>query len=108
AVTNPAPAQGDTRRHLEACTRWTSRNGDFGFTNECGEPVALLFIQLNGEHRFERVIQPNQRFDTGVREKALNASGWLYTVCPAGYAPSLPFTVENQIQISNGQYECVR
>ena len=99
---------GDTRLHLEACTKWSEKNGSFGFTNECGEPVALLFVQLNGEHRFDRAVKPEERFDTGVPEKTINATGWLFTVCPAEYVPNLPFTVENQTQISKGQYECVR
>ena len=99
---------GDTRLHLEACTKWTEQDGSFGFTNECGEPVALLFVQLNGQRRFDRVVKPDERFDIGVSEKTINASGWLFTACPAGYVPSVPFTVENQTQISKGQYECVR
>jgi hypothetical protein len=61
---------GDTRLHLEACTKWSEQSGSFGFKNECGEPVALLFVQLNGERRFDRVVKPGERFDTGVPEKA--------------------------------------
>lgn len=107
-ATSPTQPQGDTRVQLEACSKWTERDGSFGFTNECREPVALLFIDLSGGRRFDRVIQPSERFDTGVDEKTINASGWLFTVCPAGYAPSLPFTAENQIPIARGQYKCVR
>lgn len=99
---------GDNKLHLEACTRWSERNGSFGFVNGCGEPVALLFLQLNGQQRFDRLVAPGERFDSGVAEKALNATGWLFTVCPAGYVPSVPFTTENQAQILKGQYECVR
>lgn len=102
------PGSGDTRLHLEACIRWTEQNGSFGFRNECGEPVALLFVQLNGERRFDRVVKPEERFDTGVTEKAINETGWLFTACPVEYVPNQPFTVENQVQISKGQYECVR
>jgi hypothetical protein len=99
---------GDNKLHLEACTKWSEQNGSFGFVNSCGEPVALLFIQLNGQHRFERVVKPGERFDTGVAEKAVNAAGWLFAACPAGYVPTVPFTTENQTQILKGQYECVR
>lgn len=99
---------GDTKPHLEACTKWSEQDGSFGFTNQCGEPLALLFVQLNGQHWFDRVVKPDERFDTGVPEKTLGATGWLFTACPAEYVPNLPFTVENQSPISKGQYECVR
>jgi hypothetical protein len=102
------PASGDTKLHLEACTKWSEQNGSFGTMNRCGEPVALLFIQLNGQHRFERVVAPNDRFETGVSEKAVKATGWLFTACPAGYVPNVPFVVENREAILKGQYECVR
>jgi len=99
---------GDSKLHLEACTKWSEQNGSFGFANTCGEPVALLFVQLNGAHQFDRVVKSGERFETGVAEKAVNATGWLFTACPAGYVPSVPFTTENQTQILKGQYECVR
>lgn len=102
------PGSGDTRLHLEACTKWSERDGSFGFQNQCGEPVALLFIQLNGEHRFDRVVKPGERFDIGVPEQIIKATSWLFTACPADYVPNLPFTAENQTQIVKGQYECVR
>lgn len=101
-------ASGDTKLHLESCTKWSEQNGSFGFRNRCGEPVALLFIQLNGQHRFERVVKPDEWFDTGAPEKTINATGWLFTACPADYVPSVPFTAENKNQILKGQYECVR
>ena len=99
---------GDTRLHLEACTKWSEQNGSFGFTNTCSEPVALLFIELNGPNRFDRLIKPNERFDIDMPESAVKATGWLFTACPAGYVPNVPFTAEHQIQIVKGQYECVR
>jgi hypothetical protein len=102
------PGSGDTRLHLEACTKWTEQNGSFGFTNECREPVALLFVQLDGQRRFDRVVKPDERFDIGVPEKIIKATSWLFTACPAEYVPNVPFTVENQTRISKGQYECVR
>lgn len=99
---------GDTRLHLEACTKWSEQNGSFGFVNGCGEPVALLLVQLNGERRFDRVVWPGERFETGVPEKTIDAAGWLFTACPAGYGPSVPFTAENRSAILKGQYECVK
>jgi hypothetical protein len=102
------PGSGDTRPHLEACTKWREQNRRFGFQNECREPVALLFIELNGARRFDRVIQPNQRFDIDLPEKTVNETGWLFTACPAGYVPDIPFTAELQTRIVKSQYECVR
>ena len=108
AATDLAPGPGDTRPHLEACTRWTERDGSFGFTNECREPVALFFIELKSLRRFDRVIRPKERFDINLGEKTVNETGWLFTACPAGYVPNMPFTAEHQARIVTGQYECVR
>jgi len=99
---------GDTKLHLEACTKWSEQNGSFGFTNTCSEPVALLFIELNGPRRFDRLIKPNERFDVDMPKRAVEAAGWLFTACPEGYVPSVPFTAEHLTQIVKSQYECVR
>ena len=108
AATDLAPGPGDTRLHLESCTKWSEQNGSFGFTNDCSEPVTLIFVELDGLRRFDRVIKPKERFDIKLPEKTINTTNWLFTACPAGYVPSLPFTVENQALIVRGQYECVR
>jgi len=108
AATNPQPAPGDTRLHLEGCTRWSEKNGSFGFTNECREAVTVLFIELNGPHRYDRVIKPNERFDIDLPGKTINEAGWLFTACPEDYVPNVPFTAENQTRITKSQYECVR
>jgi hypothetical protein len=108
AATDLAPGPADTRRHLETCTRWSEQDGGFGFTNACSEPVALIFVELDGLRRFDRVIRPKERFDIKLPEKTINTTNWLFTVCPAGYVPSVPFTAENQTRIVMGQYECVR
>ena len=108
ATTDLAPGPGDTRLHLEACTKWTEQNGSFGFTNGCSEPVSLIFVELDGLRRFDRVIKPKERFDIKLPEKTINMTNWLFTACPAGYVPSVPFTAESQTLIVSGQYECVR
>ncbi len=108
AATDLAPGPADTRRHLEACTRWSEQGGGFGFTNECSEPVALIFVELDGLRRFDRVIRPKERFEIHLREKTINTTNWLFTACPAGYVPGVPFTVENRTRIVTGQYECAR
>ena len=108
AARDLAPGPRDARPHLEVCTRWSERDGSFGFINECREPVALLFVQLNGEHRFDRVVRPKERFELNLPEQKVNETGWLFTACPAGYVPNMPFTAEHQLEIVMGQYECVR
>lgn len=108
AATDLAPGPGDTRRHLEACTKWSEQNAGFVFTNGCSEPVALIFVELGGVRRFDHVIKPKERFDIKLPEQTIHATSWLFTTCPAGYVPSVPFTVEDQALIVAGQYECVR
>jgi hypothetical protein len=107
-ATNPQPASGDTKLHLEACIKWSEKNGRFGFTNECRAAVAILFIELNGPHRYDRVIRPDERFDIDLPGKTINETGWLFTACPAGYGPNVPFSAENRTRIVKSQYECVR
>lgn len=108
AATDLAPGPGDTRPHLEACTKWSEQNGSLAFTNGCSEPVALIFVELGGLRRFDRVIKPKERFDIKLPERTIHATSWLFTACPAGYVPSAPFTVEELAVIVAGQYECVR
>ena len=108
AATDLAPGPGDTRRHLEACTKWTEQRASFVFTNECNEPVALIFVELGGLRRYDRVIKPKERFDIKLPEQTIKMTSWLFTACPASYVPSVPFTVEEQALIVAGQYECVR
>jgi len=106
AATDLAPGRVDTRPHLEACTKWSEQNGSFGFTNRCSQPVALIFVELKGMRRFDRVIQRNERLDTGLSGATIKTTDWLFTACPAGYGPAVPFTVENQPRIAKGLYEC--
>lgn len=108
AATDLATGPVDTRLHLEACTRWSEQKGGFAFTNECHEPVAIIFVELDGLRRFDRVIKPKERSEIKLPEKTINTTSWLFTACPAGYVPGVPFTVENRIRIVTGQYECVR
>jgi hypothetical protein len=107
ATTDLAPGRADTRHHLESCTKWSEENGSFGFTNVCPQPVALMFVELAGMRPFDRMIEPNARFDTGLSAAMINTTEWLYTACPVGYAPAVPFTAENRVRIARGRYECV-
>jgi hypothetical protein len=92
--------------HLEACTKWDFYKGKKGFQNDCGQPVVVLFMQLNTQRVVERTVNPGARFDTGLTEK--NLQGWMSTRCPVGYDPSVPFKVENSQAIIGSQYECVK
>jgi predicted ferric reductase len=48
------PALAETSPRLESCTQWDYQNGQFGFLNNCGEPVAVLL------HSFP-ISGPSQR-----------------------------------------------
>ena len=35
------------------------------------------------------------------------SGGWMFTACPAGYAPNIRFAVENKTAILNSLYNCL-
>lgn len=104
-LSNAGLAQAQSRAHMEACTQWKGEGGNIGTRNDCDRPVAIRFMAYDGSHRTEANVQPGGWFDSGVANGTLD--GFIFTVCPIGYEPSVPFSLENQKTISDSLYNCL-
>ncbi len=100
-----APAEAQSRAHMEACTEWKSEGGHIGTRNDCNRPVAVKFMAYDGSHAIEADVPPGGRFDSGLPDGAIE--GFLFTVCPAGYVPSVQFSLKNKEPISESLYNCL-
>jgi hypothetical protein len=98
----------ETVPHLENCTAWAYSDGRFGTADTCKEPVAIQFMLMTDQRIQQREVKPAEVFDTGLSRKEIESSGWLFTTCPAGYSPSVPFLLKNQDVILPSKYDCVR
>lgn len=94
--------------NLESCTQWNVESNHIGFWNKCGQPVVVLFMQLDRHRPIKREIKPNARFDTGRTQAQLHATGWMSTRCPVGFVPSVPLRFENREAIIASKYTCVK
>ena len=93
--------------HLEHCTEWRYRDDRFGAVNNCKDPVTIQFMLTSDQRVIERDIKPGEFFDTGLsRDERLIAGGWLFSACPVGYAPSVPFSLAYQNDIRASRYGC--
>lgn len=97
-------AHAQSRAHMEACTQWKMEGHVIGTRNDCDRPVAIKFMAYDGSHRTEADVPPGGWFDTGVTDGTID--GFLFTVCPVGYEPSVRFALENQRTISDSLYNC--
>jgi len=106
-VNREAVAQ-TTIAHVECCTNWDYRDDHFGTINNCKDPVSIKFMLMKDEHEIEREIGPGEFFDTGLSSEQINGNCTLFTACPVGYLPSVPFSVKNKDLILPGLYNCVK
>jgi hypothetical protein len=93
--------------HVERCIAWDVREERLQAVNKCKRPAALMFMLFKDQRVVEAEIKPGAVFDTGVsREDA--ESDWMYTACPAGHAPNVPFSMQYKDAIGPSTYQCVR
>lgn len=104
----PAETRPGTRAHLESCTRWRSRGGNFVTKNTCAATVAIALQSFDGKHRFERRLQSGEELDSRIRANDLETAGWIGWTCPEGYRPNVAFTLENRQKFFDSSYECVK
>ncbi|MBN9490795.1 MAG: hypothetical protein J0H44_26465 [Alphaproteobacteria bacterium] len=104
-IASLAAAQSSTRAHMEACTEWKREGGHIGTRNDCNRPVAIKFMAYDGSHLLEADVPPGGWFDSGVVDGSIE--GYLFTVCPVGYIPSVRFSLENAAPIADSLYNCL-
>ncbi len=102
---NLAAAQTQSRAHMEACTQWKSEGGHIGTRNDCDRPVAIEFLADGGTQVVKADVPPGGWFDSGAVDGAID--GFIFTVCPAGYAPSVPFSIKDKTPILESLYNCL-
>lgn len=96
----------DTVPHVEACTDWDDVGGRFGTMNKCAGPIVIKFLAHRSNNLVEAVVLSGTRFDSGANSDDL-VDGWLFTACPSGYVPTVPFAPGNGDLILRSLYECV-
>jgi hypothetical protein len=92
------------KAHMEACTVWRYSGARIGTRNDCNRPVSILFMAYGGNHVVEADVAPGGWFDSGADEPV---GGYMFTVCPLGYVPSVRFALENQVAIEDSLYNCL-
>jgi hypothetical protein len=103
AATNAAAQQ--VKAHMEACTEWGRAAGAFGTRNSCDRPISILFMAFADQQVVERDVPPGAWFDPGAATDLSN--GWMFTACPAGYAPNIRFAAGNRTAILDSLYNCL-
>ena len=93
------------KAHMEACTEWGRTGSAFGTRNSCDRPISILFMALADQHVVEREVAPGAWFESGAASDL--SGGWMFTACPAGYAPNIRFAAENKTAILNSLYNCL-
>jgi hypothetical protein len=104
-ATGLAAAQTQSRAHMEACTQWKSEDGHIGTRNDCDRPIAIKFLAEGSTQVIEADIPPGGWFDTNLADGTIE--GFLFTVCPLGYVPSVPFSMKDKTPILESLYNCL-
>jgi len=94
--------------HLENCIEWGYRNNHYGAVNECKESASIHFMLINDERVIKGEVEPGAFFDTGLTGNQVSSSRLLFTACPVGYVPSVPFSTKYQDEIQASRYNCIK
>jgi hypothetical protein len=97
-------AQQRPKAHMEACTEWHYAGARIGTRNDCNRPVTILFMDYSDRHVVESDVAPGGWFDSGAGAPSI---GYMFTVCPVGYIPSVRFSLENRVVIEDSLYNCL-
>jgi len=104
AASGTARAQERTLAHMEGCLVW-NRTGNIAVQNECSRPLTLKFMDADTQQAVTTDVAPGARFTAdAVWGKTLR---FMFTACPIGFRPSVPFTLANKEAISLSLYNCV-
>jgi hypothetical protein len=99
-----AGAQEMTGAHMEGCLVW-NRGGNVSVRNECSRPLALMFMDFDQQQVATADVAPGARFTSDAVWG--QSSGFMFTACPVGSAPSVRFALENKETIGVSLYNCV-
>lgn len=97
-----------TVAHLEDCIEWGYRNNRYGAVNDCKESSSIHFMLINDGRVINGEVEPGAFFDTGLTGNQVSSSRLLFTACPIGYVPSVPFSVKYQDEIQASRYNCLK
>ena len=93
--------------HLERCFAWDVRDERLVAVNKCKARAAIMFMLLKDQRVMEGEVNSGELFHTGVSRE--DAQGdWMYTACPAGHVPNVPFALQYKDVIAPSAYQCVR
>lgn len=93
--------------HVEDCAVWGYRDNDhFGAINKCKDPMRIQFMLTNDQRVIEREVKPGEFFDTELTSNQVERTRWLFTACPVGYVPSVPFLLKHEDEIQASRYNC--
>ena len=99
-----AAAQERTMAHMEGCLVW-SRDGAIAVRNECSRPIALKYMDFDVQQPVTTEVVPGGRFTSDSVWG--QTTGFMFTACPMGMRPSVPFALENKHAIGVSLYNCV-
>lgn len=94
--------------HVEDCTEWRYRDDRFGAVNNCKDSSSIQFMLTKDQRVIEREVKPGEFFDTRLTRNQVEGSHWLFTACPVGYVPSVPFSLKYQDELQGSRYNCSR
>lgn len=99
-----AAAQEGTSAHMEGCLIWSGRGG-VGVRNECSRPIAFMFMTFDDQQVATADLPPGGRFMADAEWG--QAGGFMFSACPAGYKPNVPFLLKNKEAIGLSLYYCI-
>jgi len=102
AAATPAAAQPATAAHMEGCLVWSRDGGAVAVRNECGRPLALMFMDFDEQRAVTADLAAGARFTT--QSVLGRSSGFMFTACPIGLRPSVRFALENREAIGASLY----
>jgi hypothetical protein len=94
--------------HLEDCIEWGYRSNHYGAVNDCKESSSIQFMLINDQRVIKGEVEPGAFFDTGLTGNQVSSSRELFTACPVGYVPSVPFSLKYQDEIQGSRYNCLK
>jgi hypothetical protein len=103
-ATATAEAQERRMAHMEGCLIW-SREGNIAARNECSRPIALKYMDFDVQQTVTTELAPGARFTSDSIWG--QTTGFMFTACPLGFRPSVPFALENKEAIGFSLYNCV-